>query len=251
VSFHAPHPPLQAPDARIRRQAPGPRKRQVLGAMVEAMDDAIAALLDELVRSGRGQSTLVVFLADNGAGGEGRTGGLRGGKGTCYEGGLRVPAVMRWSGQLPAGRTSGQRISAEDLLPTLLDALDLPIDGEDDLDGSSLWPEILEGRERVREPLFVAADSQQERSRALLDGAWKLVQRYDEARGSWRSELFDIEEDPGEERDLAAREPAVTAALEARLERWFVQELGAPARRPAEPPADWSPPPDWAEAALP
>lgn len=247
LSFNAPHPPRQAPAERIAEHPELPPERRVLAAMIDAMDDAIGVVLDELDRSGVSDRTLVVFLSDNGAGEVGRTGGLRGDKGSTYQGGIRVPAAIRFPGRLAAGDASRQRLRSEDLFATLLEAMGLGV--PDDIDGESVWQELAGGASRERQAFLFAADSKEGRSRAVLDGHWKLVEQFDEGAGRWSSELFDIAVDPAESRDLAAVEPDVRAALEAQLEHWYDDELGHPQRLPAEAPADWMPPADWAQAA--
>ena len=249
VAFHAPHPPRQAPRARLRAHAglPGPERRYA--AMVDALDEGIGRVLDALDHTGRTGDTLVVFLSDNGAGDPDRTAGLRGSKGSTYEGGLRVPAAMRFPSRLQANTSSAQRLRGADLFATALDALGLAVPAG--IDGASVWPELAGGSAREMPAFLFAADSRHERSRAILDGRWKRVERFDPRAERWRGELFDVVADPREAVDVSAREAAVAERLAAQLAHWYEVELGAPARLEAEPPPGWEPPADRARAAAP
>jgi len=249
VAFHAPHPPRQAPVDRLAKFAALPDRERVYAAMVDALDSGTGLLLDELDRSGRAEDTLVVFLSDNGAGGEGRTGGLRGDKGSAYEGGMRAPAAIRYPAKLGAGGRSEQVLRSEDLFATALDAIGVDPNGEAEIDGRSFWSSIVKGGVRAREPLYFVSDSREGRERAVLEGRFKRVEHFDEAMGTWTGETFDIEIDPGESSPLGGSHDALHTRLQTQLADWFDRELGAPARRASTPPASWKMPDDWTESA--
>lgn len=249
VAFHAPHPPRQAPADRLEKFAELPRSERVYAAMIDALDEGTGKLLDELDRSGRAEDTLVVFVSDNGAGSEGRTGGLRGDKGSAYEGGMRAPAAIRYPAKLGAGGRSAQVLRSEDLFATVLDAIGVESNGEAKLDGRSFWSSILEGGVRSREALYFVSDSREGRERAVLEGRFKRVERFDEATGNWTGETFDIETDPVESLPLGGSHDELHARLQAQLADWFDRDLGAPPRRASAPPASWKAPADWTEAA--
>jgi arylsulfatase A-like enzyme len=254
VAFAAPHLPLQAPEAEVARYAhlPDPR-RQRYAAMVAALDRELGRLLAALDRQGRAEATLVVFLSDNGALPEagGRNAPLRGEKFTTLEGGIRVPAAMRWKGRLPAGAASDQLMRDFDLFPTLLAAAGLgpaaavgagpaAASGE----GLDLWPVLRGEAPRARQTFFFATDARSVTWRAAIDGDWKLVTTeptgYRQAR---TPQLFHLGRDPGERDDLAPREPERVAELERRISAWEAR-YPADGIRYSEAPAGFTPPRD-------
>ena len=245
VAYQAPHPPRQAPRERLASFAALPRGEAVYAAMVAALDDGVAQLLDELDKSGRAENTLVVLLSDNGAGNERRTGGLRGDKGSVYEGGLRAPAVMRLSGALPAATRSEQRLTAEDLFATLLAGLGVGYSAS--VDGQDMWQQLASGTTRERGTLFFAVDGHEGRSRAVLQGRFKRVERLDRSTGEWRGEAFDVEEDPGETNAITTPDDGASGLAD-ELERWHASSAPADAL-PTRPPKGWQPPSDWVSGA--
>ncbi len=217
LPFNAPHTPLQAPEAVIEkyRSIEG-RDRRVYAAMVDAMDAAIGRVLSALDDEGLGENTLVLFFSDNGGS---RSGGasnrpLTGVKLSVFEGGIRVPAVMRWPGVLEAGRKSRQVVSVIDLLPTLTSAAGIEAGNTKPLDGQDVWPAIRDGKE-VAHVDVVFGDRQQS---AVLHGSWKLV-RTSRSGGEPQSRLYRIGSDPTEETNLASEHPDVVRDLGARIEK--------------------------------
>jgi arylsulfatase A-like enzyme/4-amino-4-deoxy-L-arabinose transferase-like glycosyltransferase len=252
VAFNAVHGPLQAPDADIARydQLADERKR-VVAAMVYAMDRAVGRILDALDRSGRANDAIVVFMSDNGSVREtfGENLPLRGGKGTTFEGGIRVPAAIRWPGHLPAGTRSHQVMRAEDWFPTLARAVGVEPRGALPLDGVDVWTELTSRGSRPREPLFTAAETRAGLFFSVLDGDWKLVRRQ-AADGTIRDSLFDLGRDPSESRDVAGEHPQRAAELAATIEEWrsIYPEDGLRYQPPGHP-EQWAAPEDWAERA--
>jgi arylsulfatase A-like enzyme len=178
-------------------------------------------------------NTLVAFLSDNGGASPGvvrpwvsylirefRTWGsdnapLRGGKTDVFDGGLRVPAILRWPGVLEGGRTLRERVTALDLLPTLVEALDLGPEDTKPLHGESRWDVIARGATTPPKD-FVAGNMA---SYAYFRGPWKLVMAtsplpFFKPSGTF---LFRIEEDPFERNDLAAEHPEVVRELQQAL----------------------------------
>ncbi len=163
VSFNAPHFPLVAPQEYIAKYDHiVDEDRRVYAAMVDAMDVAIGTVLDSLDREGMSENTLVVWLSDNG--GSPRFGAsnspLRGAKGNVFEGGIRVPAAMRWPGVLQAGGKSKQVITAHDLFPTLASACGISPRNTKPFYGEDLWPELLKGKNRQRNDILIGSDSE-------------------------------------------------------------------------------------------
>jgi arylsulfatase A-like enzyme len=233
VAHNALHRPELAPAAEIARFAgkPGADRdcnRPVLAAMTARLDRTVGRLLEHLAVSGRDRDTIVVFTSDHGAlGRSGERKPLRGAKADLYEGGVRVPLLVRWPDRIAPGvrRTPA---CGTDLLPTLLELAGgaAPAGG----DGASLRPALLDPRTETNErPLYWHFPHYHHLGigpcGAVRHGRWKLIEWFersdaDPGRPEGGCELFDLAADPGETHDLAAREPARTRELRARLAAW-------------------------------
>ena len=219
--------------------------------MVETLDHLVGRLLAALNELGLADNTLVVFTSDNGGHpAYSANGPLRGSKWNLHEGGIRVPWIVRWPGRVPAGSVSDVPFVGTDLLPTVAGATGAPPPAGVTLDGRNLWP-VWRGEpaatELLTRPLlwhfpyyhpetgFAAARatigvsdfavSQTRPHAALRLGDWKLLHSFEDAR----DELYHLGRDPGEQTDLATREPARTRELRRRLDA-ALEEAGA--RRP-------------------
>jgi len=194
-------------------------------AMVEAVDQNVGRLMSALRRLELADNTMVIFTSDNG-GVPAYTAPLKGSKGSLYEGGIRVPACVWWSGIKRPGRTASVPISSIDFYPTLLEAAGLGEPQGHKLDGESLLP-VLEGSGKVtREALFWHFPCYVGRSApssAIRQGDFKLIEFYEDRH----VELYDLESDPGEKNDLAIRNPLKTEELREALSNWR-RETGAP-----------------------
>lgn len=224
------HYPFEAPEELVARykgkEGPG-LKSAVYGAQVEATDRAVGRVLDEIDRLEMAQNTLVIFTSDNG-GWEGATDNrpLRSGKGDVYEGGLRVPLVVRWPGVAKASSVDDTPVIGMDLPATVLDAAGVKLGAGESLDGLSLRA-LLEGGTLPRRELFFhyphyAFHRSNRPGGAVLSWPYKLIRRYDDGT----VELFDVSRDIGEKRDLASSMPQLAARLDAQLGAWL-KETGA------------------------
>jgi arylsulfatase A-like enzyme len=216
VSFNAPHSPLQAPENAVAEYADiDDANRRTYAAMVSEMDRGIGQILATLEDEGLGGETLVLFMSDNGGATSlgADNGQLRGGKGSTLEGGIRVPAVLWWPEQLQARATHDEMIVVEDILPTLLGALDVPLESTNPLDGSNQWPAIAAGQSTKPRLRILGRHNREQYFLAIFDDEWKLVQTLDSASGEPRIHLFHIAEDPYEQHDLAAKRPDVADQL--------------------------------------
>ncbi|MDX1984406.1 MAG: sulfatase [Bryobacteraceae bacterium] len=215
LSYNAPHSPLQAPPSYLDKFAGiKDRNRRTYAAMVNAMDDSIGMVLDALRDAKLEDDTLVLFLNDNGGpqGNASSNRPLRGHKRTLYEGGVRVPFVMRWPGKLPKGATHRDPVSALDVLPTALAAAGLPV--PKGLDGRNLLP-YLQTPVKPQPPRQLFWRIFGGHQHAVRDGRWKLIRNPDKT-----SELYDLQTDGGETRNLAAKETATARRLEAAIDDW-------------------------------
>jgi arylsulfatase A-like enzyme len=174
------------------------------GDVVEELDWSVGRVLAAVRELGLEARTLVLFTSDNGAGFDGSNGPLRGYKGTTLEGGVRVPTLAWWPGRIPAGTSSDAMAGMIDLLPTLvrLAGGELPADRR--IDGRDVF-ELLVAEPGARSPHEAFYFFRGNELEAVRSGPWKL-----HLEGS---QLYDLDRDPGEARDVAALHPAEVARL--------------------------------------
>jgi arylsulfatase A-like enzyme len=215
LPFNAPHgastfdkSTRQSPHEYLQMYA-GSRRANYL-ALVTHLDDAIGAILDRLRRHGLENDTLVVFTSDNGGSGPGHNAPLRGGKGTLWEGGIRVPMIARWPGRIPSGTVSNEFASTLEFFPTFLAAAGAPPPPGVKLDGFNLLP-VLEGKAKSERTEFFW---QRQNDKAARMGRWKWS---DAAKSSG---LYDLAADLGEKNDLAKERPEVLAQIRSRWAAW-------------------------------
>ncbi|MFZ5830464.1 MAG: sulfatase-like hydrolase/transferase, partial [Planctomycetota bacterium] len=218
VAYSAVHSPLQGADAYMRRFAHIPdMQRRIFAAMLANMDDSVGAILGELRAHGLEEDTLVFFLSDNGGPTRELTSSnrpLRGEKGDMYEGGIRVPYLMQWKGRLPAGEVYRKPVSSLDLLPTALAAAGLP--APKDTDGVNLLPFLTGDSDEAPHRILFWRQGQKT---ALREDQWKLV-RQAGGKQKLRWELYDLEQDIGETRDLSGTMPEKVEELERVWQEW-------------------------------
>ncbi|MBL0419219.1 sulfatase-like hydrolase/transferase [Ramlibacter sp. AW1] len=215
--MNSPVPPLQVPRNYFEalRDKIANISVRAYSALVQAQDDVIGAVLDKLRALGLEDDTLVVFVSDNGCADSrpGSNAPFSGGKYTTYEGGIRMPYVMKWPGRIQAGQVYDEPVSTLDILPTVAAACDVPTTGTQQLDGVNLLPYLEKEKEGApHELLFwkLAGYS------AVRMGKWKL---YLEIRNGI-AKLFDLQADPQEKNDVSAQEPQVFEDLKARYAAW-------------------------------
>ena len=249
LSFYTVHTPIQASrrhvdkyekkTERVDRDGPeyvpehdGSTKQfqdnPAFGSMVEAMDENVGRLLDKLVELGLDENTVIIFTSDNGGlstlfpGRDAPTSNLplRAGKGWCYEGGIRVPLIIRVPGIGGEGRECGIPVISMDFYPTMLELAGLPGLPGQHMDGKSLAPWLREGREPEREAVFWHYPhyhgSAWTPGAAVRAGEWKLIEFYDKEK----VELYNLEKDLEERNDLSAGNPEKTAELLEMLHKW-------------------------------
>ena len=258
VPFLAPHSPMQAPPKLIQKyEHREDVVKKIYAAMVHSLDQAVGAILEELENQGLAEDTIVVFLSDNG--GSTSLGGqntpLRGEKQTPFEGGIRVPGIIRWPAKLAGGTTTSQVVSVRDLYPTLARAADVPLGNTRPLDGADQWEILASGRVVPRESdLFFAGEHStgSPEYAALLSGRWKLIQFVEKGQTATSTtySLFDVEADPYETTDLAEQHPSIVDKLSARISSWRSQHPVSGQRVEIVPHPGWRSPKDWASAML-
>ncbi len=207
--------------ARMARQV---QDHAVYAGMVEAMDQAVGRVLEALHRLNLADRTVVVFTSDNGGlstseGSPTSNVPLRAGKGWMYEGGLRVPLIVKAPGVTRAGGVCGRPATSTDLFPTLLELAGLPAQPERHVDGVSLVS-TLKGGAPERGPLYWHfphyGNQGGQPGGAIREGDWKLIEWYEDGR----LELFNLREDPGEQHNLAEAHPDRVKRLHEGLRKW-------------------------------
>ena len=267
VPFNAPHTPLQVPEKWLEPfSAVENERRRIYMAMVASMDHAIGRILEALRRNDLKDDTLVWFASDNGGQALADNSPLRAGKGTVYEGGIRVAATLRWPAGLPGnGRSVTGLVSYLDVYPTLRRVAGLgsaggpgePLDGEDMFD-------LILGREEPRKRRFFSYfEAYGNEQLAVIDGDWKLVRRGPPILGDnpadappaghrarpaaeEKIELFNLADSPLEQSDLSATESDRRNAMLEMLRTFrAIREDGGVPPMTAPLPPGWEAPAAW------
>ena len=225
------HWPMEAPDKLVEKYKKLPIKGyrdHRYAAMIEAMDIAIGKVLKSLDELNITEETLVIFTSDNGPfGGVGDASPLRADKGHLYEGGIRVPLIVRWPGKVEAGAVEETPVILTDLHPTILSATGLDLNSTIPNDGHNLLP-LLKGKEKLKNravywhyPNF-AFHRDNRLGSAIREGDHKLIHFYD----TDSVELYNLKNDIGEKNDLSGKMPQLASRLKNKLKVWL-QDSGA------------------------
>jgi arylsulfatase A len=239
VAFNAPHSPFQAPDKQFAHYKSLGLDDTLAAfyAMCAVVDENVGRLLAELDRLSLAEDTIVVFLTDNGgtAGVKHFNSGMRGGKTSLHEGGSRVPLFIRWPSRLKSPRVVQPIAAHIDVAPTLLDLCGIAPPADVTLDGRSLRP-LMEESEAIKWParaLFThnpinetnrypgAVRTEQYRLVRELRGGAQGGSKAKGDRQPTAWQLYDMQADPGQAKDIAADRPEVVAELSRQYEAWF------------------------------
>lgn len=237
LPFYSPHAPLEAPEETIARfqdkEPDGKQANPAYAAMIHELDKAVGAVVKTLEDEGLSDNTIVVFTSDNG--------GiltlwdlkitdnapLRAEKFLLYEGGIRVPMIVKWPGHTPAGEVTSQLAISHDMVPTLMSMIGHPVLGNQ-LEGRDLTP-VLKNGERATFPRMLTwhyphymPRQDMRPSSAIRIGDYKLIHWHE----SHRIELYNLSDDIGEVNNLSASQPEVAAGLYEQLDNWR-KEIGA------------------------
>ena len=238
VAYNAAHWPYQVPDRPSKAagnsrhivahdENPGTRADYV--QIMERADAGIGRILSELEQRGLAANTLVVFTNDNGGEWLSRNAPLFNRKFSLYEGGIRVPAILRWPGRIPAGVVSTQVGITMDLTATFLSAAGAAVPSDARLEGVDLTPLLRAGAAPQSRTLFWRVNNSGLNQRAVRDGNWKLL-----LDGTVRELLFDVTKDIGEREDVASTNTAVVRRLHQQLLAWE-KDVDAEAKAGAKP----------------
>ena len=238
VPFNGIHSPLQVPDEYKKPYIELPEPRRSIAGMLAAVDEAIGQIKDALNAKGLTDNTLVIFSSDNGGPNPGKAtinAPLRAGKGTVYEGGVRVCAFATWPGQIPAGATIDEPLHGVDWYPTLLKLAGASVAQPLALDGLDIWPVLTKGARTPHDAILLMGT--QPGKAAIRMGDWKLLlsasqQDAEEApaeaqRTSEKVELYNLADDISEAKNLAASAPEKVQELRVRL-TVFLQDAVKP-----------------------
>jgi len=251
LPHYAVHTPIQAKAEMVMKyegkEPDGDQQHPTYAAMIESVDQGVGQVLNKLDELGLSEDTVVFFFSDNGGFGPVTSmAPLRGSKGMLYEGGIRVPLVVRWPGRIEQGREIDTPVHGIDFLPTILEMAGVSIPVEDDVDGVSLLP-LLGGEGAPARstlywhfPAYLQADQSVEGPwrttpvGAIRKGDWKLIEFFEDGR----LELYNLRDDIGEEHDLADEMPEKVTELHADLVAWR-RRVDAPV--PTEPNPEYRP----------
>ncbi|QDU62372.1 Arylsulfatase precursor [Planctomycetes bacterium Pan216] len=246
-----PHKPLAASEDFYKKTGTG-----LYGDVIAEVDWSVGQVLDTVDKLGLSEKTLIIFTSDNGPWYGGSTGGLRGMKGINWEGGIRVPFIARWTGKIPAGRVSSVPTVSVDIFPTCLQAADIPLPKGVPLDGTSLLPLLTSDVAPEERPifgeknghiysvrqgrwkLFVRWPGQRREANLKPVERWldprrpdgvRIIAPYEQAQPSEYPgltsgdtfkgiALFDLRNDPGEQKNVAGQHPDIVERLKAQID---------------------------------
>ena len=228
VAHYAVHTPIQAiPEVAAKYKREGVQDTVArYAAMVESVDDSTRQILATLKELGIDQNTLIIFTSDNGGldrgGSPTENAPLRSGKGYAYEGGIRVPFLVRWPGVIPAGTVSDTPACSIDIFPTIMQATGTPLPKDRPIDGLSLLPHLKSGgsSEMKRDELIWHFPHYRHAPgpySIIRKGDWKLIKFW-----AGPNELYHLAEDLGEEKNLADKMPEKVKQMEERLLRQLI-----------------------------
>lgn len=255
VPFNGVHSPFQVPEKYLALYPQFEGNRKNYAGMITALDDAVGEIVKALDEEKLGDNTLIVFSSDNGGPNPGRlsdNGDLRAGKGTVYEGGVRVVAFATWPGKIPAGSTVDTPIHIADWYPTLLRVTGAPTDQKLPVDGSDI-SSALKGETIPNREIIINVSPN---AGAIRSGDWKLVVKQgrgvddedgdakNEPTGEPKIELYNLAADLSEKNNLSSSNPEKVKELKARYDA-LTKEAVPPKSKPK--PRDFKSPAVWGE----
>jgi arylsulfatase A-like enzyme len=262
LAFNAVHAPHQVPETYKKPYEHLPEQRRTYAGMLAAMDEAVRQVVAAIDQTGRGSNTLFIFSSDNGGPQPGKVtsnGLFRAGKGTLYEGGVRVCAFATWPGNIQPGTVIDQPLHMVDWYPTLLKLAGATLDQKLPLDGCDLWPVLTQGRPSPHNEILLNTTPN---GGALRVGEWKLILNGSAAgaedaadgaaspparrgaRGKDLVELFNLAQDPYERANLAQQRADKVKELRARYET-LARQAATPRNAPK--PGGFRSPKVWGE----
>lgn len=229
VPFNGIHSPHQVPNSYKEPYGTLPEPRRTIAGMLAAVDEAIGQIIEAVDEKGIRDNTIVIFSSDNGGPSPGKATmntPLRAGKGTIYEGGVRVCAFANWPGKIPAGQRVKEPLHGVDWFPTLLKLAGASVEQKLRVDGMDIWPVLTNGAKSPHDALLLAGTVPGKA--AVRMGDWKLLVNPsdkdaeetsdDAAKTAGKVELYNLTDDIGESKNLADANPEKVKELRARLD---------------------------------
>ncbi len=223
VSHYAVHGPLQAPAPLVKKYKELPtadHKNPVFAGMITKVDESVGAITAELERHGLTDNTIVIFTSDNGGASPRSTSNypLMGAKSFCYEAGMRVPLIVRWPGHVAAKSTCDTPTVGIDFFPTWLDLMGIKKPEGLVLDGVSIRP-LIEGKKTADRPIYFHFPHYTHATgpfSSVIADDWKLIRFYNDTSGKYQ--LFNLDNDPHEQKDLSVTMPEKVKELDALID---------------------------------
>jgi arylsulfatase A-like enzyme len=216
INFNAPHWPWQGPSDPAYPDSvgfPEGGSAAVYAAMMKSLDDGVGKIMQALDDTQLSNQTIVIFTNDNGGERYSDGGGLTNSKMTLWEGGIRVPAFVRWPGKISAGVTTQQVAITMDWTATILEAAGVKADKKILLDGIDLMP-VLTGKQKNVDRTLYWRIFQRTKHKAIRDGKWKYL------RDEKDEYLFDLSADQAEKNDLKTKEKKIFERMKVKLAKW-------------------------------
>ena len=235
VPFNGIHGPHQVPESYSEPYKSLPKLRQTIAGMLSAVDEAIGQITEALVDAGLRENTLIIFSSDNGGPAPGKATmntPLRAGKGTIYEGGVRVCAFVNWPGRIKAGITLNEPMHAVDWYPTLVKLAGAPVEQKLQPDGLDIWPVLTQGAKSPHDAILLVGNRPGES--AIRMGDWKLLlsasdnvaeEQTGNQRASGKMELYNLADDIAESKNLADTQPEKVKAMRTRLDAMLLNAV--------------------------
>ncbi len=249
VPFNGVHTPLQVPESYTAPYGEFKNRRKTYAGMITALDEAVGKIVAAIEEQGEMENTLFIFSSDNGGPNPGQisdNGELRAGKGTVYEGGVRVCAFASWKGKIQPASVVNEPIHVVDWYPTLLKLAGAKVDQPLPIDGLDVWDTISKGAPSPRQETVLNITPN---GGAIRVGDWKLIRREQANGGKGKRppfELFNIREDIQEKNDLSESQPEKLKELSARYAE-IAKSAAAPLTSGNEMPAGFKVPKVWGE----
>lgn len=225
VPYNAPHTPYQGPDdykpEPVAQADYGKGSPETYTAMVECMDKGVGKIIKAIQQQGVAESTLFIFMSDNGANKKGDNTPFSGYKGNLFEGGIRVPCIARWPGRLDKGTTSDQPCMTMDFSRSIIAAAGAKIPEDRPFDGMDIIKAVEAGGPVQKRTLFWRARRGEQTRKAVRDGSMKYIWLTD---GDKTEEyLFDLKSDPMEKNNLLDERKEDTRRLKKLLQNWEIE----------------------------
>ncbi len=246
LPFNAVHTPLQVPESYTAPYTSLKGNRKTYAGMLAAMDEAIGQVVAALEEQKMRDNTLIVFSSDNGGPSPGRitdNGPLREGKGTIYEGGVRVCAFATWPGKIPAGKVIDQPLHIIDWYPTMLLRAGASLEQKLPLDGKDIWPVLTSEAKSPHEAILLS--STQPGLAAVRAGDWKLIHRRSPGAKKKKApatmpefQLYHLGEDLGETKNLAESQPQKVAEMKILLDKLLQNAVASADPEPLASPSE-------------